>query len=75
MLKFIGALLLAIFLVQPNISIAQDGFGRFDYTGKKQNRPTQSNQLFHPSGSDVICFSLPGNSCSSRRFCRHSTDV
>lgn len=60
----IRALTVCCALILPCILIAQDGLGRIDYTGKKQNRPFQSKEISHPNGAAVTCFSLPGNSCN-----------
>lgn len=43
---------------------AQEGLGRLDFTGKRENRPVAQDNLVHPSGARATCFSLPGNSCN-----------
>lgn len=62
-------LAVAFALVAPLPSQAQEGLGGLDFTGKREHRPVVQQQFRHPSGAEVTCFSLPGNSCN-RDDCR-----
>ena len=68
------SILAGVFLAMTPMTVgAQEGLGRLDFTGKRENRPVLQENLVHPNGAEATCFALPGNSCT-RDDCRNDRE-